>query len=174
VVQTFRQDGSVNVIVESPRGSTIKLKFDPDTKLMTLVRPLPAGIIYPFDWGFIPSTRAADGDPLDAFIVWDSPSYPGVVVACRAIGILKVEQTNPESRRRERNDRIAVLPLKSPRQDAISSVFDLSERVRSEIERFFENAVAFEGKEVKLLGWDGPDAADAPIRAAAGHVGSSS
>jgi len=67
-------------MVESPRGSSVKFKYDPDDDVMVLSRPLPAGLAYPYDWGFVPSTRAADGDPLDAVIVWDGTSYPGVVV----------------------------------------------------------------------------------------------
>ena len=69
----------VNVLVESPRGSTIKFEYDQTERVMTLSRPLPAGLVYPFDWGFIPGTRAADGDPLDAFILWDGASYPGIL-----------------------------------------------------------------------------------------------
>ena len=53
-------------------------------------RPLPAGVTFPFDWGFVPSTEASDGDPLDALLLWDVPSFPGVVVPCRAIGVLQV------------------------------------------------------------------------------------
>jgi inorganic pyrophosphatase len=64
-------------------------------------------------------------------------------------------------------DRLAVLPTKAPRHDQIASVFDLAERVRAEIERFFLNAVAFEGKELTLLGWEGPEEADAILQQAA-------
>src|SRR5581483_2210587 len=116
-------------MVESPRGSAVKFKYDPDDRVITLSRPLPAGLAFPFDWGFIPDTHAADGDPLDAFILWDGASYPGIVIPCRALGVLNVEQTNPETRKKERNDRIAALPLKAPPQADMDSVFALSERV---------------------------------------------
>jgi len=76
-VNAFRRDGSINVMVESPRGSAIKFKYDQNDRAMTVSRPLPLGLVFPFDWGFIPGTRAADGDPLDAFILWDGSSYPG-------------------------------------------------------------------------------------------------
>jgi inorganic pyrophosphatase len=81
------------------------------------------------------------------------------VVACRPLGVLQAEQTNPKTRARERNDRLVVLPTAAPRWETILSVFDLSERVRLELERFFTAAVAFENKELTLLGWAGPDAA---------------
>jgi inorganic pyrophosphatase len=157
----------MNVMVESPRGSSVKLKYDPDDDVIMLSRPLPAGVTYPYDWGFVPSTTAADGDPLDAIIVWDETSYPGVIVPCRAIGVLNVEQTNLESKRRERNDRIAVLPTRAPRHEAITSIFDLTGRIRDELEQFFLHAVAFEGKALTLLGWQGPREAQAAVQASA-------
>jgi inorganic pyrophosphatase len=155
-VPTFTPDRSINVVVESPRGSALKFKYDAGFGRIALSRPLPAGLVYPHDWGFVPGTRAPDGDPLDALIVWDQPSYPGVVIACRAIGVLKVEQTPAATGRRERNDRVVMLPVKALRQDHIQSAFDLSERHRSELEAFFVAAVAFEEKTVRVLGWDGP------------------
>src|SRR5262245_17929677 len=162
----LRKDGSVNVIVETPRGATIKLKHDPETDVLMLSRPLPAGVTYPYDWGFIPSTRAADGDPLDAMILWDCAGYPGTLVPSRLIGVLKVEQTDPASGARQRNDRVFALPIKAPRLAHVQSIFDLPERVRLELEQFFMSVVAFEGKELRLLGFAGPADAAATLRAA--------
>jgi inorganic pyrophosphatase len=164
-IAAIREDGSLNVIVESPRGATVKFKYDLELDRIVLSRPLPAGIVYPHDWGFVPSTRAADGDPVDAMIVWDGVSYPGVLVPCRAIGVLNVEQTNLKSGARERNDRLAVLPVTAPRFEAIASVFDLPERVRAELEQFFLAATFFEKKDVKMLGWEGPERARAFVEA---------
>jgi inorganic pyrophosphatase len=161
----FREDGSINVIVESPRGATSKFKYDLALDRVMLSRPLPSGVIYPHDWGFVPSTRAPDGDPVDAMIVWEGFSYPGILVPCRPIGMLKVEQTNLKSGARERNDRLAVLPVTAPRLDSIATVFDLPERVRAELEQFFLAATFFEKKDVRLLGWDGPEPARAFVRA---------
>src|SRR5947208_1534091 len=115
---TFADEEAFRVVVESPRGSILKLKYDPELGVITLSRPLIAGLAYPYDWGFVPSTRGPDGDPLDAIIMWDGVSYPGIVLVCRAIGVLRLEQTNPTSHKRERNDRIAVLPTKAPRCDS--------------------------------------------------------
>jgi inorganic pyrophosphatase len=161
----FSDKNSCHVVIESPRGSTVKFKYDPELLVMSLSRPLTAGLVYPCDWGFVPSTRASDGDPLDAFVMWDGAGYPGIVLICRPIGVLRVEQTNAKSRKRERNDRIAVLPVKAPRLEQVQSVFDLNLRIRLELERFFEAAVAFEGKDLEMLGWGGPKDAIALIRA---------
>jgi inorganic pyrophosphatase len=135
---------------------------------MTLSRPLVIGLRYPYDWGFVPSTRGPDGDPLDAFVMWEGSSYPGVVLACRPLGVLYVEQTNPKTRSRERNDRLALLPATDPRMDNLKTVFDFHDRVRVELERFFMEAVALEGKELKTLGWGKPDDALALVRASRG------
>ena len=164
MLAAFRPDGSVNVVVESPRGAEVKFKYEGEIDRMVLSRPLPAGLRYPHDWGFVPSTRASDGDPIDALIAWDGTSYPGVVVPCRMIGVLEVDQTNPTSRARERNDRLVLLPVKAPRHADVRTVFDLSDRWRAEIEVFFLAAAAFEGKEPKVLGWSGPLEADALVR----------
>jgi len=163
----FDERDAVHVVVESPRGSSLKFKYDPDRRAMMLSRPLPQGLAFPHDWGFIPSTRAPDGDPLDAFVMWDGVSYPGIVIPCRPIGLLRVEQTNVTSHARERNDRLAALPIKAPRWESVRSVLDVGERVRRELEQFFLAAVAFEGKDPKILGWAGPDDALALVRACA-------
>jgi inorganic pyrophosphatase len=163
VLSAFRPDGSLNVVVESPRGATVKFKYEAAIDRIELSRPLPVGLAYPHDWGFVPSTRASDGDPVDALIAWDGTSYPGVVVPCRAIGVLEIEQTNLTTHARERNDRVVLLPVKAPRHADIRSVFDLPDRWRAEIERFFLAAAAFEGKDPKVVGWSGPREADALI-----------
>jgi inorganic pyrophosphatase len=162
----FRQDGSVNVVVETPRGSQAKFKYDPETGAIMLSRPLPAGVLYPYDWGYIPSTRAADGDPIDVMVLWDGTSFPGVVLPSRLVGVLRVEQTGAEPGLRERNDRLFALPIKAPRSAHVQTIFDLPERVRLEIEQFFQTVVAFEGKDLRLLGFEGKDEADRVLRAA--------
>jgi len=157
-LRAVRDDGYLNVVVETPRGSTIKVKFDPASGLMMLSRPLPSGLSYPFDWGFVAGTRAADGDPLDALVLWDCSSYPGLLVPSRPLAALAVEQSAPDGVR-QRNDRLIVIPGKSPRLDALKSLEDIPARLRAELEQFFKAAVAFEGKQVKLLGWQGPEEA---------------
>jgi inorganic pyrophosphatase len=154
-IPAFASHDIVHVIVESPRGSTLKLKYEPEWELMTISRPLPLGITFPFDWGFIPSTQSWDGDPLDALLLWDVPSYPGVVVRCRAIGVMQVEQnrTNHDPSERIRNDRILCIPLEARREAGIMDVAELPARVRQEIEEFAVAATALEGKDIRILDW---------------------
>lgn len=154
-----RAQGGFHVVVESPRGSRLKLKFERDLQAFVALRPLPLGYAYPYDWGFVPSTKAADGDPVDALIYWDVSTYPGVVVPCRALGVLELEQDAKEGGR-ERNDRLLAIPLQHPRGEAIRGVDDLSMRVREEIAHFFTSSVFFEPKNPAVLGWRGPPAAE--------------
>jgi len=113
---TFAEREVFHVVVESPRGSAIKLKYRPDLGAMSVSRPLATGLVYPYDWGFVPSTKGEDGDPVDAALFWDVATFPGVVVPCRALAVIQVEH-------------------------------------------FFIAATALEGKDPRILGWAGPDAA---------------
>ncbi len=155
----FITSSTFRVVVESPRGSTVKLKYDAALGVMSMSRPLTHGLIYPFDWGFVPGTEGPDGDPLDAIVVWDSATFPGIVLPCRAIGIVRIDQREPGKAARQRNDRVVALPLKAPRFDQVRSIRDLPKRTREELEHFFLAVTALEKKDVRILGWDGPPAA---------------
>ena len=150
-----------HVVVESPRGASVKLKYDPELHVMVISRPLAAGLAYPFDWGFIPSTRGMDQDPIDALVLWDVATFPGVAIKCRAVGIVKIEQDG-EGGRRIRNDRILARPVQDKRDDAS---IGKSRRAREEIANFLRASTVLEGKNVKILGWAGAASAMAFIRA---------
>ena len=154
-IPTFASPDIFHVVVESPRGSTLKLKYEAEWDVMSVSRPLPLGVIYPFDWGFVPSTRAGDGDPLDAMLFWDVPSYPGVVVPCRAIGVLQVEQNknSNDSSERVRNDRVLAVPCEARREKEISDIAAIGTRVREELEQFTIAATVLEGKDLRIIGW---------------------
>ena len=153
---------ALHVVVESPRGSTVKLKYEPKLQAFTLSRPLTRGFRYPFDWGFIPSTQGPDGDPLDALVFWDVPTWPGVVLPCRPLGVLMVDQKKRDAQKgeRERNDRILLVPVNAARADGLTSYQNLSQREREELEHFFLAVVHFADKDARILGWEGPDAAE--------------
>jgi len=157
-------EGVLNVVVESPAGATTKIKWDPRLGAFSLSRPLPLGLAYPHDWGFVPSTRAADGDPVDALVLSEGTTYPGLVIPCRPIGVLRLEQNRKQGSGRERNDRIIAVAERA-RRHPLRSADELGERYREEIERFFVNAVYFEDKAPALMGWGDPDEAWQLVRA---------
>jgi inorganic pyrophosphatase len=88
---TFNDDGEVHVVVETPRGSRAKLDYDPKLKTFTLSKSLLAGLTYPYDWGFLPRTKAEDDDPLDVMVLHDAATFPGLVLTCNVIGVLQVD-----------------------------------------------------------------------------------
>lgn len=154
-----RTAGGFHVVVETPRGAPCKLKLDPELGVLALKRPLPLGFAWPYDFGFVPSTRAPDGDPVDALVLWDVSSPAGLVVPCRALGVLQLDQAERDGRR-VRNDRVVAVPLAFPRGEPVRTVEDLPARVRDELAHFSTSSVFFEGKDVRVVGWGGPDAAD--------------
>jgi inorganic pyrophosphatase len=155
-------EGGFHVVVESPRGSQLKLKYEPDPGAIFGGRALPLGHTYPFDFGFVPGTRADDGDPVDALVYWDVPSHPGIVLVCRPLGVLELDQD--DGGKRVRNDRVVVIPLGHARGEDVRSVLDLQERVREELAHFFTSSVFFTGKDARALGWKGPEAARELVR----------
>jgi inorganic pyrophosphatase len=154
--------GLIHVVIESPRGATNKLKFEAALEAFTLARPLPLGMSYPHDWGFVPSTRAADGDPLDALVLSEGTTYPGLVIRAIPIALLTLEQDAKKKRGRERNDRLIAVAEKAPRTEYRSPA-DLPARVREEIEHFFVDVTFFEDKHAQVLGWEGPAQALAAV-----------
>ena len=151
-------DGDVRVVVEAPRGSGLKLKYEPSLGVFEHGRMLPLGLAYPYDWGFVPGTRAEDGDPLDALVITDVPSWPGVVIPCRPLGAVLVE--DHEDGEKERNDRLVLVPSGAERFEHLENPESLPARMREEIEQFFLNAIFFTPKDAKILGWKGPKYAD--------------
>jgi inorganic pyrophosphatase len=95
------------VVVETPKGSRNKYAFDPDNRVFELKKVLPAGMAFPYDFGFLPSTKGGDGDPLDVLVLMDEPAFPGCVLKCRVIGVIEGEQGN--KKRKERNDRLVAI-----------------------------------------------------------------
>jgi len=123
---TWADDKNVFAVVETPRGSTCKLEFDPKLGAFTLAEPLMAGLSYPYDRGFIPSTKAPDGNPLDVLIIHDAQTYPGVVLKCRPVGVLEVEQK--ADGKKERNDRVFAVPQRSPAETDLMDIRHLPSR----------------------------------------------
>ena len=159
-------EGGVNVVVEVPAQSRVKLKYEPDLNQFIWSRSLSLGVCFPYDFGFLPQTIGGDGDALDALVYADVGSYPGVVVPARILGALRVEQKRDEQPIK-RNDRILVAPVYDHRGDHLTDVAQLPARVADEIVEFFRASLALTGKVVTFKGWaDATEAAQIVAAAA--------
>ena len=155
---SWDEQGRLRVVVETPRGSGFKVRYDPDTQVFTYQRRLP-DLQYPHDWGFIPGTLAEDGDPLDALVLHDDATWPGVIVPSEPVAVLKIRDKKAGAYQERQNDRVIVVPF------AESADRVLSLEKRSELEAFFQAAAA-QLKHVRLLGWGDADEARAAIQSA--------
>src|SRR5438270_8372921 len=105
-------DGNqIDVIVETPKGSRNKIKYDPSSRKFKLSKVMPEGMMFPYDFGFVPSTKAGDGDPLDVLVLTDEPLFPGCLVECKLIGAIESEQE--EEGETNRSDRLVAVAEQS-------------------------------------------------------------
>lgn len=141
----------IRVVVETPKDSKVKLKFDEASGLLELSHVLPAGMVFPFDFGFVPGTRADDGDPLDILLLLEAPVPPGSVVPARLIGVIEAEQREKDGAW-ERNDRVLAVAADSALHRDADSVDDVTPALLEEIEAFFQNYDRLAGKEFRPIG----------------------
>lgn len=155
---------SFQVIVETPKGSRNKFAFDPQQRIFVLRRVLPAGMAFPYDFGFLPQTTAGDGDPLDVLLLMDEPAYPGIAVSARLIGIIEGEQT--ENGRKVRNDRLLAVAQANHLYANIRTLDDLPGQIIRELEDFFVNYHRLDNQQYRLLSCKGAHAALAAVQKA--------
>ena len=136
--RSSEQSPRVQVIIETPRGSRNKLKFDPASRHFKLSKVLPEGMVFPYDFGYVPSTKAEDGDPLDVLVFTDETLFPGCLVDCRLIGVIKAEQEE-EGETTTRNDRVIAVAEQSLLYSETRTLHDLSPTMLRQIEDFFVN-----------------------------------
>ena len=141
---------SVTAMVECPRGINHKLEYDAEERRFKLSKILPAGLTFPFDFGFITDTKGEDGDPLDIIIVSEITSYPGTMIECRIVGSLAALQTERDGKTM-RNDRYIGIPVVSQLFSEVKNLPDLAEAIINQLEAFFRNYNEQAGKAFKVL-----------------------
>ena len=144
----------INVVIEitggSSGGSPVKYEFDKESGGIFVDRIVNTSMFYPCNYGFIPNTLHADGDPTDVLVLLDIPLPPGVVIPCRPVGVLKMEDDGGL------DDKIIAVPTNKidPFQSEIRDLDDLNEKIKERISHFFEHYKDLEkDKWVKLIGW---------------------
>jgi inorganic pyrophosphatase len=147
----------LQVVVETPAGSRNKFSYDQEQGVFHIKSVLPAGMTFPYEFGFVPQTKADDGDPIDVLLLMDEPAYPGVVVRARLIGVIEGEQK--EGKKTVRNDRLVGVSDVSHEYANIHRFKDLPEKWMEEIEKFFVNYAGQQGKDFRVIGVKGEEAA---------------
>ena len=150
----WSEDGSLTVVIETPKGSRNKFAFDPDRGIFELKKVLPAGMSFPYDFGFVPSTVAGDGDPIDVLVLMDEPAFPGCVLTCRLVGVIEGETI--EDGEVQRNDRLIGVEINTHSFATVKTLKDLGDSFVSELEAFFENYHELSDHEYRVLNSRGP------------------
>jgi inorganic pyrophosphatase len=145
-----KKDGILQVIVETPKGSRNKYAFDPDQGIFALKKVLPAGMTFPYDFGFLPQTLADDGDPIDVLLLMDEPAFAGCAVRALLVGVIEGEQL--DGKKKVRNDRIVAVAEANHMYAHIRRMKDLPKQFLKELQEFFVNYHNLEGKKYRLLG----------------------
>lgn len=148
----------VDVVIEVPMGSSNKYEYDPELGIFRLDRVLYSPMHYPGDYGFIPSTLADDGDPVDVLVLISQPTFPGAVVTVRPLGYLEMSDEKGE------DQKILAVPAHDPRYDGNRHIDTISRHRLREIEHFFNIYKELEGKMTRVDGWRGLDEAHSLIR----------
>jgi len=166
-VTTINADARiVEVVVETPKGSHNKLKYDPQRAAFRLSHVLPIGMTFPFDFGFLPDTAGGDGDPLDVLVLMDAPCPMGCLVDVRLVGVLEVEQRE-KTGEVVRNDRLIGVAETSATHASTRELTDLPAEILTEIEAFFDQYNRLDGKQFQVLHRRGSQAASGVVAHAA-------
>jgi len=153
----------LRVVIETPKGSRNKFAYNSDDRVFELKASLPAGMEFPYDFGFVPRTRGGDGDPIDVLVLMDEPAFPGCVLMCRPIGVIEGEQV--AKKKTTRNDRIVAVQQDAHSWAEVKNVSDLGKHFQQELEQFFVNYHRLSGKHYRILALKGPDQARKLVRA---------
>jgi len=150
----------VEVIIEIPKGQRNKYEMDHETGRIRLDRMLFTSTRYPSDYGFIEDTLADDGDPLDALVLLEEPTFPGCAITCRVIGMFRMRDE------KGLDDKVLCVPATDPRWKHLQDIYDVPDFDRLEIQHFFEVYKALEpGKSVQGAAWADRAAAEAEVEA---------
>ena len=154
----------VNVIIETPKGSHTKFRYDEESGMFIFDKTVPIGQSFPFDFGFFPSTKGGDGDPLDAIVLTNEPLFVGCLVHAKLLGVIEAEQT--ENGQTERNDRLITVPLELKSGKPAGAIDHLEPSLTEKITSFFVAYNELQGKQFRALRVAGPEQAASLIRTA--------
>lgn len=143
---TFDQEtGDLRIVVETPKGSRNKYKYDPACDCLELATALPEGMVFPYDFGFVPATTGQDGDPLDVLVLMDAPVVPGCVIRGRLLGAFKARQSGKNDKDWVRNDRLVAVACHAQTHQDAKTLEDLRPHMPQEISAFLSSTTSCAG-----------------------------
>jgi len=148
---------NITIVIETPKHSTQKYDYDPESHFFLLKKSLPEGMCFPYDFGFIPNTTGEDGDPLDVIMISEFTTFPGCMADCRIIGCINAEQQENGSKKKIRNDRFIAIPEASITFKHIKKINQLPEQLFEQLNDFFINYNKAEGRKFSVLKLIGPE-----------------
>jgi inorganic pyrophosphatase len=151
---TAKKKRIVRVVIETPKGSRNKYSFNPSDGIFELKKVLPAGMTFPYDFGFVPSTLADDGDPIDVLVLMDEPAFAGCVLKARLIGVIEGEQSGHKGK--ARNDRLVAIEEQNHSFASVRNIDDLGKQFLRELEDFFVNYHELSGERYRVIDVKGP------------------
>ena len=160
-----RKTGALHAVIETPKGSRNKYRYNADCDCVELTSALPAGMVFPFDFGFIPSTLADDGDPLDVLLLMDAPTPPCCLLQCRLIGVMEARQKE-RGEKWERNDRLFAVAAGAQTHEKVKDVADLPHHFIDDLTAFFSDYNKLHDKKFECMGVFGPKKAQRLLEAA--------
>ena len=147
----------INVVVEIPKGSQNKYEYDKKHNMIKLDRVLFSPFHYPGDYGIVPQTLSDDGDPLDALVLVTNTTYPGILIECRPLGLLRLTDEG------KADDKIICVSINDPRYLNTKDISDIESHNLKEMAHFFQVYKDLEGKKVEVLGWESAETAKGVI-----------
>ncbi len=170
-IAPYNKDKILQVVIETPKGSRNKYAFDHDRSVIVLKKVLPSGMVFPYDFGFVPSTLADDGDPIDVLVLMDEPAFPGCVLDARLLGVIEGED-ELDGGKTQRNDRLLAVASASDTFENFKTVDDVPPPMLRHMQEFFANYPrVLGGKTYRILGAKGPEEANRLIETACKNVG---
>ncbi len=152
-------DDNLRVVVETPKGTRTKLVYDPDAETFCAKKILPEGMSFPFNFGFVPSTKAEDDDPLDVLVIMSETVPPGTLVSVRLVGVIEAVQTEDDGSS-ERNDRLIAVACACDQFRDVEKLSELPDAMVDQIEHFFVTYNEEEGRQFEPKGRRGPKSAE--------------
>jgi len=153
----FEKTQLVNIVIDTSKATPFKLKFDEKSQVFLVHKAMPLGFVFPFNFGFLPSTRGGDGDPLDVLLLTDFILPTGAVILGKLIAVLEAEQEDRKGK--QRNDRLIAIPVEATSHEPMLPVVEFSRSLKKAVSEFFVKYNELQERRFRPIRYAGPSRA---------------